>query len=293
MKPKKYSLLKIYAASSHGTLHEDGLCQDEYHIRQINGNTAIAAVCDGAGSADFSKDAAAFVAKMICDKFTAFMHEIKHKYIHSSEWRKAAIQAVRQTQKSLAQFAYKHNLDFKELACTLIVLIYTPHGIYTLHIGDGRGCYKSNDIWKPFMSPFNGEYSNETLFLNSLDFSNEDNHQYIFTNVVHEQIDAFALLSDGFENYCYNTLQMDEVNGKYQDMNQPYAPFFDGMISRIDAMQERKMTHEVITKLLNDYVAYGTPQIKNEIDDKTLLIGIMNYKKIDNNEKTIKDECKN
>ncbi|MBK8516603.1 MAG: protein phosphatase 2C domain-containing protein [Saprospiraceae bacterium] len=282
MKTKKYNLLKIYAASCHGMIHEDGLCQDAFYIRQINGTNSIVALCDGAGSAKASKLAATFVSEKICNKLNAYLHSKKLRQMSITEWRTEAIEAVKQTQRALAKFAHKNKVDFHELACTLIVMIYTPHGIYTCHIGDGRGCYKSNDHWKPFMTPFKGEYSNETLFLNSLDFGKEDNHQYIFTNVVHEEVDAFALLSDGFENYCFNTLQKNEETGMYQDLNQPHAPFFDGMISTIDQLQESKITHEEIKKLLYDYVASGTHHIKNEIDDKTLVIGIMNYKKIEN-----------
>jgi len=159
-------------------------CQDSHYYEDIGNSWGIAVVADGAGSAKNSHIGSAFVAREAAPRI--FKQLILDKGWHKdnklpseTEWHKLAKAKLKEIRGALEIYANHNKIKSKSLACTLIVVIYSPVGILVTHIGDGRAGYLDlqND-WKPMITPWKGEEPNLTIFLTS-SIWNDDIDQYI------------------------------------------------------------------------------------------------------------------
>ncbi len=165
-KPVAYSEV----GQSHASNNEP--CQDAYCINTRDNGWVSIVVCDGAGSALHGKAGAKFFSQ----KFSEVLIEISKKVDVESpgSWINDAIVAgilgIRNELRDISS-----NGDIKDYHCTLLALLLSPHGGFSVHIGDGvifGGTLEdSNDNIiaidaKYFVSrPENGEYLNETYFV--------------------------------------------------------------------------------------------------------------------------------
>jgi hypothetical protein len=121
------------------------------------------------------------------------------------------------------------------------------------------------------ITPYKGEYANETVFITSPIWEKGTTDQYIESRVIDEPVDAFVLMSDGCENVCYETVVYDHEKYSYQNKNKPFAGFLNPMLDAVHRMYIKGMDTPTINHFLAEYLA-NDPVFKEESDDKTLIL---------------------
>jgi serine/threonine protein phosphatase PrpC len=277
----------VVGASSIGKSHLSNLkpCQDNHYCESIKEGWGIAVICDGAGSANHSEIGSAFVAQTAYTEFKNRLlinqSVINNQLPNHDEWQNISVLTFKNIYNSLLDFANEKNIDFSSLACTVIVLVFTPVGILSTHIGDGRAGYCNEyGQWKSAITPHKGEEANQTIFLTSTTWVVSSNFKMSDTlvpesRVINEKAIAFTLMSDGCEAHSFDCSKMDFEANKWIDPNLPSDIFFNPLLNQLRSMYENKVSTEEVTSSWYRFIEIGTPGLKDEPDDKTLIIGIL------------------
>jgi serine/threonine protein phosphatase PrpC len=273
----------LVGASVIGKAHLDsGIpCQDSYCCEPVNKRWGIVALADGAGSVERSEMGSHFVTKKIV-KLLKPQFYLKNNvpiYLNSKEifdnfakrWHKLAPAMLQQVKKILEARAKEFGELSKNFACTVIVVIYSPYGLLITHIGDGRAAYRNqHGEWKAMMKPHKGEEANETIFLTSAGMET-----FIESNVIAEEVTAFALLSDGCEKHSFVCSQLNKSSQQWADPNEPHAGFFEPIYVKLKKMSEENVPNVEIQAKWESFLKQGTSGLLEEPDDKTMIIGVL------------------
>jgi hypothetical protein len=266
----------VFGASVSGKNHKitNTPCQDAYNYCRLDTDWILAVVCDGAGSARYSDWAARFTA----DSFSAGISSaIAAKRFDKERWTidrwsAMTLNILLNISHELERQADKQKATIQDFACTFMAILAHPALTFTAHIGDGRMAYlNKNGEWNAGIIPFRGEYVNETAFLTS------DNslQQYLQMGVIAEEIEAFALLTDGCERHSFVCQLWNEAESKLIDLNQPFPNFFNPVCQHLQKLQKEGLSEAQIQQSWADFWTKGTPSIENEPDDKTMVIGFL------------------
>ncbi|TAH20811.1 MAG: protein phosphatase 2C domain-containing protein [Cytophagales bacterium] len=270
----KNSLWTVVYASVIGNLHvREGMpCQDACAIKDLAEGWGIAVVADGAGSCQHSDKGAQQTVYLAIQHFANTVY--KNQWIEKnnlpaqSQWDRLALENLMRIRDDLQTFSKQNQLPFESLSCTIIVLIYSPVGLLITHIGDGRAGYlNAQEEWQSMITPFRGEEANQTLFITS-DFEKE-----VESRVINEKISAFCVLSDGCEKSAFECNLFDKEKNLYYDPNRPYPKFFNPNILALSKLDN--MNQEQKNLLWQQFLIEGNAQLKNETDDKTLILGMI------------------
>lgn len=276
----------LVAGSSIGKSHILGnkLCQDNHLCTSINESWGIAVVCDGAGSAENSHLGSEFVSIKAVGAFTDLLKFNRftdyNKLPNEEEWQRISTLAFRNIYNSLTDFAREKKIEFNSLACTIIVIVFTPFGLLTSHIGDGRAGYcNERGEWKSLIKPHKGEEANQTIFITSSPWVYADNYRMSDvlvpeSTVISEKVMGFTIMSDGCESHSYDCSKMDYENNKWIDPNLPSEKFFNPLLKQIKSMHDYGVSPADIISTWLRFIEEGTVGLKNESDDKTLILGI-------------------
>lgn len=269
-------------------------CQDFHSFTTLAPGWYLAITSDGAGSARES----ARGSKANCESASKLVtHLVKERkwietnYLPSDkEWyieirnifemiQELIIRKVATTEPMDAQ-ASGEPLKPRDFNATIILLLMTPKGMLTAHIGDGRmGYLSAADEWIPLMTPHKGDEASETVFI-----PNNWNRQMqvpIFTmsnaflpdtKVIEERPKAFVLMSDGCENFTWQCTAYNKEEQKYYDPNLPFGGFLNPLIDEMNAIKECDKRVERLIDIINT----GTSEARKEQDDRTLLLGVFN-----------------
>lgn len=267
-------------ASVEGSLHvaQSLPCQDAHICKTIGQSEwLLCAVSDGAGSCEFSHIGSGKVVELAYWHFSELVKAnkwIDDSFIPKSEvWHKLAKDTFKKVFADLQEFATAENYTLDSLSATLILVIATPLGLLVSHIGDGRAGYQNlQGEWKSMITPFRGEYANETVFITSPIWEENQIDTYIKSQVIIEPISAFVLMSDGCENACYETAIFNEETKQYENINKPFAGFFNPIIKTLKDLVAQGKGAEKINRLWEDYLRDGTEEFAKEQDDKTLIL---------------------
>lgn len=259
--------------------------QDRHKITFLDDNKTwgIAVICDGAGSSKHSDLAAELIVneisaqmKKLCAENFLWHHKRK-KLPSKDRWRRDSRRVLSKVAKLIPEYSKQHNIPVKELYCTVIVVIFTPLGLLTAHVGDGRGGYCTNDgEWKPFMKPYRGKVKNSTVFIVPKIFKNKTRiKKYVRSRVIKEPVAGFTIMSDGCESFAYLCNVRDEATGSLIDPNVPFHKFFQPLTKWIGSITERGFSEKSIQGKWGAFLEGKTSQpIANERDDKTLIVGV-------------------
>ena len=259
-------------------------CQDNHAVKNLKDGWGIAISCDGAGSAKLSHEGSKFIADEALQLFEAIVK--KNKWIDNKnlpkqkEWEILARKALKKLRYDLEQFAKYKKVASKDLACTIIVVIYSPIGLLTTHIGDGRAGYRNQkNTWLPIISPHKGEEANQTIFITSNPWLDENftmsGLKVPESNVINDTPSAFTLLSDGCESHSFEMGYFDKEKQKFIEQNNPYPKFFEPLLQTLLNMKKDGLTSDEINQKWSGFVKAGTEKLKNEPDDKTLILGVI------------------
>ncbi len=255
-------------------------CQDNCAHFRINDTWSVAVVCDGAGSAKFSHIGSDFVARNTAHCLQEIIERRKWADANSipteEEWREEALRAIQIVMQRLVVFAREKEYTFSDLACTVLSTLYSPFGLLTVHIGDGRATYSVElNEWLALITPFRGNEANETVFITSGIWTEEGVQKFIGSNVKKGNIRAFALTSDGCEKGTFEVNIYDEATQMFQDLNKPFTKFFEPNVLGLRQLYKEQKTQEEINELWKTFLTDGTKAFKHEIDDKTLILAVL------------------
>lgn len=266
---------------SHSQANPPIPCQDNSYFESLDEKWQLAIVCDGAGSAKMSH----IGSKQISNNILPFniKRKIKNKEWYNKgklpskkEWENIGISVLEETKENLKSWVLRDNKKnatnyvLSDYASTVMIAIYNSEGVLITNIGDGRGGYlNTSGALTPLFIPFGSEESNGTIFITSPIW--EKPIKYIQTKVINENILAVFLLSDGMEKITFECSNL--TDNVFTDANIPYKKFFYPIFSKI-----KSLDNEGEEKLKNEwklFIESGNNAIKNESDDKTLLISFL------------------
>jgi len=271
-------ILAFASTIGSGHILEKKPCQDACKVECYD-NFCITVVCDGAGSYQNSHIGSKQVAelciyhfeKVITSKNWNYQKELPNHAI----WHEAAKQTLFSIREDLDKFSMSNDLDFRSLACTVILTIALPQGLLVTHIGDGRAGYCNNNLeWYPTITPFHGELANETVFITSDIWNDDVIDNYIESKVIIDDVKAFCLLSDGCEKASFECNLFDKEKETYFDPNRPFPLFFNPNLRILPELYKQGKSQEEINSLWTRFLMSGNEKLKVETDDKTLILGV-------------------
>lgn len=267
----------ILSASTIGAshAHKGVACQDAHQVQKINPDWSVNVICDGAGIYPHSGEVASYIAPLASDLFRS--HAIRKGW-HKRDslprietWRRHSIAILGELKDALDRMATELDLPLESLACTIIVVIASPCGVLTTHIGDGRAAIRTHrGQWKTAMTPHKGGQFNETIFLCS-DWES-DPEAYVETRTISEPITGFALMSDGMANHAFISSALT-ANGKFVDPNLPDQGFLEPNFQALYSQKEQGTSIELVNQSWIEYIQAGNEALKEEYDDKTIIMG--------------------
>lgn len=272
------------SVQGNGHISMDLPCQDSHAYEYIRDGWGIAITSDGAGSAKLSHIGSAASAARAMVHFKDLIE--KERWIEKGtlpsdiEWMKMSYQVLKTVRNELELLAKNNKCDIKDLSATIIVIIHSPIGLLSVHIGDGRAGYKDmNGEWHSLITPHKGEEANQTIFIPS-DFWNIQFYEMSGVTVpeskiVREQVSAFTLMSDGCEGTSWLWNQYNESTGKYYDPNMPHRTFFDSLLETLQLFRKEKTPLEERKEKWYNFIKEGNRSFMKETDDKTMILGAL------------------
>lgn len=261
-------------------------CQDYHKFEEMAPGWYLAVVSDGAGSA---KEAArgsranCELAIKLMDQLLREKKWIENDYFPSEkEWYIEVRNIFEVIQMLIARKVDQNEegLESRDFNATLILVLITPKGLLTAHIGDGRMGYLSqNDTWKALMTPHKGDEASSTVFI-----PNNWNNQYLVpvfkmsdvflpdTCALQEKPKVVVVMTDGCENFTWKCMNYDKEKKYYYDENEPFSGFMNPLLDEMNAIDDSQCK---LGRLI-DIINVGTIGGKKEQDDRTFLMLVFN-----------------
>ena len=170
-------------------------CQDKTFALN-NLECYAVSLADGAGSAIHSEIGAQCVTKKICD----VLSQNFDKYFSAEKSDKVAEELLAVLLEELENISAASNCNLKDLASTLLAVAVKENNFIALHIGDGVIGILDGEILTALSKPDNGEFTNETTFVTSVDAIS---HLRLYKGDI-DEVSAFMLMSDGAASGFYN-----------------------------------------------------------------------------------------
>lgn len=254
------SCWRIIAASVPGTSHlERALpCQDAHAFRVLPGGELLAAVSDGAGSAERSREGAYLVVEAALTGLESLCRgEIP---ADESSWHAAMIGLFGEIHQRLIDFADTASIPLRELAATLTCALITEQWLVVGQLGDGAavadsadGVDGSDDALFLAVQPQRGEYANEAYLLTQAEAL-----QHTEVYAVHRSVRVMALTTDGLLRLAFNLPGYE-----------PHPRFFQPLFSFVSETTDLAQAQAELA----DFLASERVCARSD-DDKTLLLAI-------------------
>ena len=82
-------------------------------------------------------------------------------------------------------------------------------------------------------------------------------------------------MSDGCENHSFECSKMNPITKEWSDPNVPFPKFFNPLMGYLAKSKKDGKSNDEINTEWSKFISEGTPGLKNESDDKTLILGIL------------------
>jgi hypothetical protein len=245
---------RIIAASAPGSAHlERGLpCQDAYGSRVLPGRVLLAAVSDGAGSAERSGEGARLAVDAALTGLDALWQGGAPE--EEAGWQAAIRDLFGAINQELTKLTEDTNAPLREFAATLTCALATDEGLVVGQIGDGAAIAESvNGALFLTARPQRGEYANEVNFLTQPDVVD-----CTTVYAARRPVRALALTTDGLLRLAFKLPGYE-----------PYPGFFQPLLAfaRETADEAQAQTD------LDDFLASERVCTRSD-DDKTLLLAV-------------------
>jgi hypothetical protein len=257
-------------------------CQDTSVVRKLDFGWNVAVVSDGAGSCKHSEDGSKYLCSYGIDSLSERLQQ-QEWFLQGIEpdttvWRNFCMDYLREIIEDMKVYAVDIGYEFEDLSATYILVLYNAGTLLSVHVGDGRGCYLSGDgKWMPLFTPCHGEQAGETVFITTDWIWDEEMiEQCIETNIIVNP-QAFAILSDGMEENAFVVRERIEKEGEViiQNVNCPFEKFLNGNKQTIENLFRQGVNIESINDLWKEYLQNGTESLRDQKDDKSMILGIL------------------
>ncbi len=188
-------------------------CQDFGRLIQVDENTLIAAMADGAGSAPHSHLGARAAVDAALPWLRERMVRAPGQYgtVSTLSLNDLFDGLVEIVQSALREVANDNRLPLRDLACTLSLLAIAPNGVAAAQIGDGFIVTRlAEGDYTLLIDPDRGEYVNETCFI-----TDPDAGAHLRLRALDGPVRFVSASTDGL-----TAVSLDNRN------HQPHAPFF-------------------------------------------------------------------
>jgi hypothetical protein len=241
------------------------------HGLLIEGDNVVLIVCDGAGSLKHSKSGADFVVKHLSAKF---LELIKAGEVFTQDaWAERARTLFLEATEALKSKTQADRQNFGDFGCTCIVVFAGADFVACAHVGDGRAGYlDASGHWLALMTPHKGALANSTVFMTMLEPASLG--QLVRVTFIPARTRAVVALSDGPEDVCWKVSTFDPSGPKVIDPNQPSNEFLGKIANQLAGATAKNVPQEKLDKLWQDFLTEGTPKLKAQVDDKTLLLAL-------------------
>ena len=241
------------------------------HGLLIEGDNVVLIVCDGAGSLKHSKSGADFVVKNLSAKF---LELIKAGEVFTQDtWAERARTLFLEATEALKSKTQADRQNFGDFGCTCIVVFAGADFVACAHVGDGRAGYlDASGHWLALMTPHKGALANSTVFMTMLEPASLG--QLVRVTFIPARTRAVVALSDGPEDVCWKVSTFDPSGQKVIDPNQPSNEFLGKIANQLAGATAMNVPQEKLDKLWQDFLTEGTPKLKTQVDDKTLLLAL-------------------
>ena len=255
-------------------------CQDCCDVFQ-HAHYTICVVSDGAGSCEKSDIGSRKATELTNIHFPKLIEEKKwHKpnaRIKKKDWRKVSIKGLKAIRNDLERISISEGCELKALSCTLIIAIHLKEKLLITHIGDGRAGYCNNkDEWKAMITPYKGGYSNETVFITSDIWQNEESSKtYIESGIINAKVKAYCILTDGCENASFECYKINKESSIPEDINKPFKDFFhENINTNIPNLIKAGKTPLELKIIWEAFLKNGNDTLKKEGDDKSMILAV-------------------
>lgn len=271
------------SVKGNGHIQSNMPCQDNNKFEFLGEGWGVAIVSDGAGSAAHSELGSKVVVERGIIHFTNLIEKEGWKKNNvlptDAEWLQKAYYTLKRIRDEVEMVANHNKIEFKSLSSTCLVVVFSPLGLLSAHIGDGRMGYKTvSGEWKSMMTPHKGAEANQTIFLTS-DFWSIPNYVMCGvlvpeTIVVRQPVQAFVLMSDGCENTAWECTTRNPETGKYYDRNKPFARFFNPLEETLVSFSSEGIPDNERQSKWYKFIESGTVGFVREQDDKTMVYAL-------------------
>ena len=273
------------SVKGNGHIQSDMPCQDNNKFELYENGWGIAVVSDGAGSAKHSDLGSKVVVERCITHFKKLLEKeswIKNNILPTdAEWLQKSYYTLKTVRDEIEMVSNKNYIELKSLSATCLVVIFSPLGLLTVHVGDGRMGYQSvSGEWKAIMTPHKGSEANQTIFLIS-EFWTTPN--YVMSGVlvpesvvIRERVKAFTLMSDGCENTAWQCTAQNPETGKYYDRNKPFEGFFNPLEETMLSFQTDNIPFDERQTKWYNFIESGTNGFIKEQDDKSMILAVYN-----------------
>jgi hypothetical protein len=207
----------------------------------------LAALADGAGSADFGGRGATLAVRAAIDTF------LYSEGVRAEPGSAEALlhSALTRAREALEQEAAARDTPLRELATTLIVLLATPSFVAVAQIGDGATVVQdaAGHLTALTLPPDEG-YINETTFLTA-----DDALETAQVVVYQAEIVSLAAFTDGLQRLALKLPEGD-----------PHPPFFAPLFHFLVQSEDRTEAEAALTALLR------SPRLTERTDDDLTLL---------------------
>jgi hypothetical protein len=235
-------------------------CQDSYAFKILPSGECIIAVADGLGSAKKSEIGAKTAVKTAIEVGESIITEKKNEGISYDEVLREIIISSR---SALETQAIEDKCSLRDLACTIIVVLFLESDIFVAHIGDGAVVAKTREELILISEPEETEYVNEVVPLTSEKW---DVSLRITSKI--SNIECVAVFTDGCQ---WASLS------KTQKIWKPYEGFFNPLFEYAQELEHLEQGESEVKELLISKKLSETSE-----DDKTLLILVAKRKRAGN-----------
>ncbi len=245
------------AGSSHRRMGTP--CQDAFACEVLAGGGIVAAVADGAGSAENSERGAEIVVRATVAEVIRALDSVDPAK-GGIDFEGVLQDAVAAAREAVIGEAVEQGAEPRSYASTLLALVLTEQGGAAAQIGDGVILVRASpDLtgagheWVYVTWPQHGEYVNTTYFLTA-----DDAAERLVVVPLDAPVNAFALTTDGLERLVLHF-----------DAQTVHAPFFDGMLRPLLAAA----SPEAVARLSPALAAFlASERVASRTDDDVTLV---------------------
>ena len=249
---------RVIRASVQGTSHaKTGKpCQDSSSVGEnAPAGMLVAAVADGAGSAELSADGSRIAARAATKTASRLLRLHSHP-LYEGVLKEILEESIRSARKELEAEARRQKKPLRRFATTLIFAICAPEITGAAQIGDGAMVTADDgEGYTLFSAPQRGEYANTTNFITSDGWQDS-----LDVRTRRGGVSRLTMFTDGIQSIALNAASN----------NAPHAPFFDPLFGWAEKQEDTEAAGNSLAAFLS------SPRVTARADDDlTLLLAVL------------------